>query len=325
MASANISECESPLPLLELLSTNQRLIFAVCYGCVTPAILLFNGALIFALIKTKEYKMKFARYILILTITDFCTGLLVAPIFLYLYIRPGNCFLSWYAVTSAYLFLNLSSLLIFIISLDRYSRMRVTVAECESTGMMKVHTFIIVAICFAVTITIGLAITAVYHVACYFQLVVLSLDFFIGFSTLIFYIKTWWNVHKKSQVRTSEPCKLATSPHFLDVMKRRKLRPVYDKTLTRTISLILTSLCLTYPAYIVVSFSRSMYGALRGKCESNWNVYLVEFDSTFFLLFVNSFANAILYSCNNRKVKSLFLRFLAKNTIGQRRKKSSVI
>lgn len=314
----NQSECSSPLPPAIDLTYNERMTFVILYVAITPVTLAFNGFLIFALIKTKEYRSKFPRYILALASTDFCTGFFLQPLLVYFFAVSRKvkeiCALSWYIMLSAYFLLNLSALLIFCISADRFSTMRVSITQLNSSGIKRTNLFIASAVCLSMSMTIGVVISAMTNTFCYFQSIVLCGNLLVACCILLLYVKTISTVRRKrSRIRVETVIEQDKSG------ERKGSRPkvAYDKRMTRTISVILMSLLITYPAYIVFSLLRSFDAALHERCEERSTLYLLEVYSTFFLLYVNSISNACLYSFNNRKIRDVFIKMMFSKTVGQ--------
>ena len=124
----NTSICYSPYPSRLTLSDNQRLALATAFTVLTPITLVLNGFLIYGLYKTKQYLNICSRFILVLSISDFCIGSIVQPSVIYLFIEKNeegsNCIVSMYMTFVAYTFLNMSGVVIFMVSVDRFLRLR---------------------------------------------------------------------------------------------------------------------------------------------------------------------------------------------------------
>lgn len=307
----NDTFCNSPLPQAERLSRHERTSLIVLHCLATPITLLFNGFLIYALWKTKDYRRQFPRYILALSVSDICSGLFIQPLLIAYYasINQGtvNCTLSWSISLLSYGILNLTPALTLVIAADRFIRLKgAAVEECRDV-IHKVNLLIIAAVCFSVAIPICTIVAVKTGMFCYYQMCLISVNFLVCCCIACLYMKTWWDVKKKKALR---------SRASNDKQQKKNItsqRPIYDQKMTRTITAILICLFTLYPAYLTVSIIRSIHSALHKTCDENSTLHLYAFFFTFSLLFINSFLNSFLYSYNNRKVKNLFFAIIFKN------------
>lgn len=340
---SNQSGCHSPFPSRQSITLNQRLILSLCYAILTPLALSLNGFLIYGLFKTKQHSHMFARFILVLSVSDFCIGLFVQPVLIYLFISKEegrtSCLVSWYLTFVAYVLLNFSGLVIFLVSVDRFLRLRKSLAYVHLMTIKRVNMLLLTALVFSIAIAVGCIVTSELGYFCYYNMVVISINGLAAGGILIFYLLAWRNVrHRISSLRSFQQsrsslnnitsCLSEDSPvttQVNDKLSKKKLlskskmslaakksRPQYDAAMTRTVAAILLCCCLTYPPYFGVSFIRSLRLAIQGKCENKSSENTIWFFASFFLMFINSTANAILYSCHNRPLKELMKKLLTR-------------
>lgn len=349
--------CKSPYPSREHLSNGERMLLLVGYTLLTPLTLVLNGFLMFGLYKTKQHYHVFSRFIFVLSLSDFCIGLFVLPVAIYLFMPSAeeSCNVSWFLTLSAYILLNFSGLVIFMVAIDRFMRLRKTKRYVQSVSLKKVNVFLTGAFVFSVVTALGAYGSAVYDFFCYYNMVVITINSIAASAILFFYLLTWRNVRKQiSNIRTL-PCASKNSstaslcvdaaqnecdsPSLnnlrISILKRqkpnmlaggKKTRQNYDASMTRTVAAIFICCCTTYPPYFIVTFYRSFIFTLDGHCDRKSHHTNIYFFWTFFGMFVNSVLNAILYSCHNRRLRKL-LKTLCKCACDKRNKlvKSSVM
>jgi len=338
------NQCLSPYPSRDDLGANERLILIIAFAVLTPMTLILNGFLIIGLYKTKQHRNVFSRFIMVLSISDFCIGLFIQPVVIYLFI-PGkeiaeNCFASWYLTVVGYVFLNFSGLVIFMVSIDRFLRLRKSHRYAQKVTVQKVNYALVGAFLFCVVTSVAAYVSAIYDFFCIFNMVIITINFISAGGVLNFYFLAWRNVRKRiSSLKnlstrssryssaTQVDCvgtegggfrydkSTAQSPKkssLLNVLNKSKLslaskksRPLYDAAMTRTVAAILVCCCVTYPPYLIVSFYRSVMFTVEGHCNRKSHSTNVWFFWSFFLMFLNCVVNVILYSCHNRQLKDL--------------------
>ncbi|XP_066912191.1 5-hydroxytryptamine receptor 1B-like [Clytia hemisphaerica] len=324
--------CTSPYPSRDELTDGQSLTLIIAFTILTPMTLLLNGFLIYGLYKTNQYRNVFSRFIMVLSMSDFCIGLFVQPVVIYLFI-PGrdNCAASWYLTLSGYVFLNFSGLVIFMVSIDRFFRLRRSNGYTQKVTLNKVNLALASAFIFSILTAIAAYVSAIYNFFCIFNMSIISINFISATGILNFYFLAWRNVRKRiSSIRNvSTRCSthsaqfdISTSDKksethrvkgsLMSVLSKSKLslvsrrtRPHYDAAMTRTVAAILVCCCATYPPYFIVSFYRSVMFTLEGHCDRKSHPTNIWFFWSFFLMFLNCVINVILYSCHNRQLKDL--------------------
>lgn len=193
------THCLSPYPSREDLTTSQRFSLIIAFTLITPMTLLFNGALIYGLYKTNQYRNVFSRFIMILSLSDFCIGLFVQPVVIYLFI-PGNerdCMASWYLTLSGYVLLNFSGLVIFMVSIDRYFRLRKTHGYTQKVTIQRVNIALASAFIFSVFTSAAAYVSAIMDFFCIFNMVIIVVNFISAAGILNFYFFAWRSVRKR--------------------------------------------------------------------------------------------------------------------------------
>ena len=339
------SQCLSPYPSRENLGPSERFILIIAFAVLTPMTLILNGFLIFGLYKTKQHRNVFSRFIMVLSVSDFCIGLFIQPVVIYLFI-PGkeienDCFASWYLTIVGYIFLNFSGIVIFMVSIDRFFRLRKSHRYAQKVNIEKVNFALVGAFLFSVVTAIAAYISAVYDFFCVFNMAIIIINFISAAGILNFYFLAWRNVRKRisSLKNLSTRSRYSSSTQvdsvgvevggsekmggqsskkssLLSVLNKSKLslaskrsRPQYDAAMTRTVAAILVCCCVTYPPYFIVSFYRSVMFTLEGHCNRKSHPTNIWFFWSFFLMFLNCIINVILYSCHNRQLKDLLRTF----------------
>lgn len=309
--------CRSPYPYRDHLTSGQRHVLITLFIILTPTNLTFNGFLIYGLIKTKQHLNVASRLILSLAISDFCIGLLVQPLVIYLF-TTENCLFSWIFSFLGYVFLNYSGLAISLVSFDRFLRLRRFAPYVKRINLMVVNIMIGILAAASVFIGAGMIISSYYDVFCYFNICVILFNGLAATSILVFYIMAWKNIkkqistvkylHSKAHIVCYE-----SSPGNVTSLKRQ--RKSYDSAMTKTIAAILICCCVTYPPYFIVSLLRSVTSVMKHNCADESDLYILPYFASFFLMFVNSSANVILYSYHNRGLKSLLLTIVTSSSM----------
>ena len=382
--------CTSPYPSRDDLTTGQRLALIVAFTMLTPMTILFNGSLIYGLYKTHQYRNVFSRFIMVLSVSDFCIGLFVQPAVVYLFIpssldgphhsvsrrRPEpaflpphhasstntltdtDCVISWYLTLSGYVLLNFSGLVIFMVSIDRYFRLRKTHGYAQKVTIQKVNIALTAAFVFSLLAATAAYVSSIRGFFCIFNMVIIVVNFFSAACILNFYFFAWRSVRKRiASIRNvsslrGRSARLSSSTSFQDddpslptatnsdqqqqikksfsktsfmssvlsksrlslsttfsinnnnAVGSKRVRPNYDAAMTRTVAAILVCCCTTYPPYFIVSFYRSVVFTMEGYCNRESHPTNIWFFWSFFLMFLNSVVNVVLYSCHNRQLKN---------------------
>ena len=356
--------CSSPYPSRDDLSTSQRLTLIIAFTLITPMTLLFNGALIYGLYKTNQYRHVFSRFIMVLSVSDFCIGLFVQPVVVYLFV-PGNsdnCLASWYLTLSGYVLLNFSGLVIFMVSIDRYFRLRKSYGYTQKVTVHRVNIALASAFLFSLLTSSAAYLSAIMGFFCIFNITIISINIISAAGILNFYFFAWRNVRKRiasirtiststarrtrlssststqddlneqqhetneSQIKKNNnsttksslmsvnlsKSKLSLSMNFSssNSIGNKRVRPNYDAAMTRTVAAILVCCCTTYPPYLILSLYRSVVFTMKGYCNRESHPTNIWFFWSFFLMFLNSVVNVVLYSCHNRQLKDLMVKEL---------------
>lgn len=347
------STCSSPYPSRDDLTDNERMALLISFALLTPMTLVLNGFLIFGLYKTKQHRHVFSRFILVLSMSDFCIGLIVQPTVIYLFMphTSNNCNASWFMTITAYTFINFSGLVIFMVSIDRFFRLRKSQGYVHRVTLQNVNLALFGAFVFSVTTAFGAYLSTEYGFFCYYNMVVIIINAIAAGGILFFYLMAWRNVRNRISVLRHLPAPRASkssstvnlsvdreehpSPlmHLrVNALRRWKSTPAvvgvkknrrsYDASMTRTVAAILICCCTTYPPYFAVTFYRSFTFSMEGHCDRKSHSTNLFFFWAFFLMFVNSLVNSILYSCHNRELKKLLKSF---KDCGKKNFKSSAL
>ena len=225
------TQCLSPYPSRDDLTTSQRLSLIVAFTLITPMTLLFNGALSYGLYKTNQYRNVFSRFIMVLSVSDFCIGLFVQPVVIYLFIpgNDGDCTASWYLTLTGYVLLNFSGLVIFMVSIDRYFRLRKTHGYAQKVTIQRVNIALAAAFIFSVFTSAAAYISAIMDFFCIFNMIIIVVNFISAAGILNFYFFAWRSVRKRissirnistSMVRSRS--RLSSSTSTQDVMSEHQ-------------------------------------------------------------------------------------------------------
>ena len=308
----NQATCQSPYPSRELLQLFEKRILITLFTLLIPSNSILNGCLVYGLVKTRQYTIVSSRLILSLSIADLATGLFVEPFVVYLFYIE-DCTLSWFMTFLAYLLLNYSGFCIFIVSVDRFLRLRKTSVYAKH---MHVNVMLFGLIVISIGISIAMVLSAYFGFFCYFNMVVISINTISAIGTVIFYVLACRRVKQQmKKMRSFRNHRAATFSCSDDntAAKKSNSKLAYDSAMTRTIAAILICCCMTYPPYFAVSFTRSLTSVLRASCSQSEDFYAFLFFLCFFLMHLNSSANAVLYSCHNRQLKALLKSIFQRN------------
>lgn len=308
----NKAACQSPYPNRVFLQIFEKRILITLFTLLIPSNSILNGFLVYGLVKTRQSTIISSRLILSLSIADLATGLFVDPFVVYLFYIE-DCTLSWLMTFLAYLLLNYSGFCIFLVSVDRFLRLRKTSVYAKH---MHVNIMLFGLIIVSIGVSIAMVLSAYFGFFCYFNMVVISINTFSATGIVIFYVLAWRKVKQQmKKIRSFRNHRAATFSCIDDniAAKKSNSKLAYDSAMTRTIAAILICCCITYPPYFAVSFTRSLMSVLRASCDQSEDLYVFIFFLCFFLMHLNSSANAVLYSCHNRQLKTLLKSTFERN------------
>ena len=181
---------------------------------------------------------------------------------------------------------------------------------------MHVNIMLFGLIIVSIGVSIAMVLSAYFGFFCYFNMVVISINTFSATGIVIFYVLAWRKVKQQmKKIRSFRNHRAATFSCIDDniAAKKSNSKLAYDSAMTRTIAAILICCCITYPPYFAVSFTRSLMSVLRASCDQSEDLYVFIFFLCFFLMHLNSSANAVLYSCHNRQLKTLLKSTFERN------------
>ena len=276
------------------------ILWAVVTSILSPITVLSNSALIYGLLKTQQLTTITNKFILIMNISDLCTGIFVLPLIVVMICLKDtlrNCnfelFVQYVALTFGYF----SFFMLMCISTDRYVHVTKLNKYCQFMNTRRMKIVIVVSFVCSVLMSylpIGLPI--------FWLKVALHLSDLIGVSLMLFLYSL---VLRKLAIH-SENFKRMRQELGRSESRSRETRK--ELSATKTIRFVLGALVVLYLPYNVCSVAWTYYKYDR-KVNPPFLLNVVTYWSYIFV-FSNTAINATIFGYGNSAVRRyIFNRF----------------
>ena len=298
--------CYSVYPNRDNFTTSNFISLTAANISVSLLNMFTNSFLIYAIIKTRQTHKISYQFILCLSISDCCVGLIVQPtviLILTYFAEIHNCALELAAQFLSYIFPQVSGVMILIIAFDRFLHMKYlneysTYMTRKKAGLL-ITTNIVLA-CFIASCSLFASLRRTFFI---FNAVLVGIEASVAVACFILYMFTYLIVHQHTnQMRQKQLEINILSPEIT------KNAPKQDLKLAKTLVFILAVLSMCYFPYLILGLVWSYYKYYKGAQESKTLDILVWWS--FILVYFNSSLNAIIFSARNTRILRLLRKLL---------------
>ncbi|XP_057290290.1 uncharacterized protein LOC130612979 [Hydractinia symbiolongicarpus] len=287
MTAHNHTECETTYSGKSYLNNEQIISLITLNVTVMILNLIFNSAVIYGLIATKQVKNYSLKLILYLSINDCCLALITQTLFTVMLVKfedKSHCDFETIVQFFAIFFTHISAYIIALIGFDRYIHMRYLNRYAQVITNTRVMIMLTAVVLLSLTQATVYVLGTQLNFLSKAKRIIVGIDAVIAISVFTAYIMTV-RVVKGHSKRTE--CR--------DMLK------AVDTTVTRTASRILTAIVIFYIPYIIVSFTHAAVSEKWDGNKKQWLEYALLLS--FVLTYCNSFVNAIIFLSLNKKVR----------------------
>ncbi|XP_057289793.1 melatonin receptor type 1C-like [Hydractinia symbiolongicarpus] len=284
MTVQNHTECETTYSGKSYLNNGQIISLITLNVIVMILNLIFNSAVIYGLVATKQLKNYSLKLILYLSINDCCLALITQTLFTVMLAKFEDCDFETIVQFFAIFFTHISAYIIALIGFDRYIHMRYLNRYAQVITNKRVIMILTAVVLLSLTQAMVYVLGTQLNFLSKAKQITVSIDAVIAISVFTAYIMTV-RVVKVHSKRTES----------------RDMLKAVDTTVTRTASRILTAIVICYIPYIIVSFTHAVVSQKWDGIRKQWLEYALILG--FVLTYFNSFVNAIIFLSLNKKVK----------------------
>ena len=300
--------CYSVYPSRASFTASNTISLAAANIFVNLLNILTNCFLICALIKTRQTKKISSQFILCLSISDCCVGLILQPMVILLltyFVKDRNCALEMTAEFLSYVFPQISGVMIMIVALDRFLHMKhlnqYSLYMTRKRGSLLVVTNVVVALCIASCSLVA----SLYGKFFIFNAILVGVDASVVIAIYVFYTITYRTIHRHLDQMREEQLQInILSPHIT------KNIPKHDLELAKTMVFILTALSICYLPYFILGLIWSYYHHYK-EAQAIPTLNILVWWS-FILVYLNSSLNAIIFSARNKRISLLLRKVLCR-------------
>ena len=279
---------------------SHLILWAVVTSILSPITILANSALIYGLYKTQQLSTFTNKFILIMSISDLCTGIFVLPLIVVMICLKDtirNCNVELFVRYIALLFAYFSFFMLMCISTDRY--IHVTKLNKYSQFMnarrMKIATVL------SLISSVLIASLSISFPKFWLQLTLRLSDFLCG--SLMFYLYSL--VFQKLAIHTENFKRMLEELGTSESASRETRKEV---SATKTIRFVLGALLVLYLPYNICSVALAYYKFDRKMSPSLFMSFMAYLS--YLLVLSNAAINAIIFGHGNSVVRRfIFNRF----------------
>ena len=289
-----MDSCASLFPLP--IPWAYQLAFAIIMVILAIFTVTANATLIHVLLKTKQTKSITNRLILLMNVSDICTGVVGYPCIaaVYLITTEGrrNCKFELVTQFTTLLFAYLSFCLLMGVAIDRYIR----VTKLNRYNVYMNHSRMKVVLAAGCLLSISISIVSTVFASSFYLKIVLNASNLSSLS-LVFIVYTL--VAKRLRVHSGNINQHSTDINSQDIKQRKMLRS------TKTVRILLGTLLVLYAPYNVVSVIWTYY---RFYVNVNPGILLNILELlSYIFIFSNAGINAMIY-CYGNSVTRKYVR-----------------
>uniref|UniRef100_A0A8C5T7I4 Histamine H3 receptor n=1 Tax=Malurus cyaneus samueli TaxID=2593467 RepID=A0A8C5T7I4_9PASS len=308
-------------------SAGTAALLAAIMGLLVLATVLGNALVILAFVVDRSLRTQGNFFFLNLAVADLLVGGFCIPLYIP-YVLTGEWRLGrglcklWLVVD--YLVCTASVFNIVLISFDRFICVTRAVSYRAQQGMTRSAVLKMVTVWIAAFLLYGPAILSWEHIAqksilpegeChaeffynwYFLLIASTIEFFTPFITVTYFnLSIYLNIRKRTLLRSENlsPESLCTPSSKVDIANTmaNRFRLSRDKRVAKSLAIIVCVFGLCWAPYTLLMIIRA---ACHGHC-----VHYSLYEISFWLLWVNSAINPVLYPLCHMSFRKAFIKLL---------------
>ncbi len=260
-----------------------------------------NIVLIYALKATDQLRSISCRLIACLSVSDICIAVILQNLLSITVIAfkdEQNCVLELSGQFFAFIFPQISGVMMLIIALDRWLHMKYLSKYAIIVNWKRASFMIVTNVIIALVIAVCSIFASIYNKFFIFNIILVVTDFSVIVFTYIAYILTFRSVRKQAKsIRKRNQDDTSSYPAISsDISKKTRKR---DAELAKTMIFILTSLTFGYVPYFVVGLYWSYLRYHRYTATSS------SLDASvwccFLFVYILPSLNAIIFIRRNKK------------------------
>ncbi|XP_065058624.1 melanocyte-stimulating hormone receptor-like [Rhopilema esculentum] len=270
--------------------------------------ILINLSLAYAVRKMKLFKKPSYRFILCLSISDFCVGMAVQPLLSTRLLVTNVEKLKVIRLLLTFLgivFVQLSGMTTALISLDRYLHMKHLMYYQSHMTIRKASLLIALTVILAVCIGFIVTISAIFGHAEIVNIGWLSTNFLILFVIVVFYTRAYLSVKKRVAQNTMNKGQNRPS--------QRYQRPDFE--FAKGMIFILVALFVCYVPYLIVGMLIAVLP--QSSSDTSFNLQVAFYCALIFVYFISSY-NALVLIFFDKKLKTFFKSRIKKESQQQK-------
>lgn len=315
-----------------ILSSAQTTSIAVCYGTLIPFTIACNAALVFALYKTKQFKVVANWNVVILSISDCLIGLVSAPMVVILFGKFGNKRICWFELATLLVGqtnTHFSGYMMMIIAIQRYVKVTPRFSQSIIAEKMTTKTGLIVIVCINL-------ITSLMHgvVTTYFftlstskipNVIMMAINCILVAIVYACYIRLfcgikrhatstavlWENGTNHINSQNITPVNISQGAKTYKNSQKTK-RPNANhgyKEFTKTMTFVLVSFAVCSIPYVLLDFWTGWYSFVKQQEAPQIIRYLYNLSLT--LINLNCIINALILLYRNKKAANYIRQHLS--------------
>ena len=285
---------------------NHSLFLGLMNSIMIPLALTVNAILIFTLVKTKQIRTVSNRFILLMTTSDCCIGLLVQTSVVILFTKYRTipaCKMEAAATCVTMFFGHVTGYSIMVIAFDRFIHMKFLYSYNKIITSARSIMIIVGCIGFAFIVSFSYLIGILYKQYRIANAIILGIDTTVIIGIYNTYFVTYCRVEKHT--REIDDLRAEEQQESKSSYALRTKRD-YSLKMARTIFIILAMVFICYVPYVITSM---VWVIMATKLDANTRPYLeLAFYATYLLVYLSSILNSIIFINGNKRCRLFLLR-----------------
>ena len=285
---------------------NHSLILGIVNCIMIPLALTVNAALVYSLIKTKQIRKVSTRFMLLMTTSDCCIGLLVQTSVAILFTKYRTipaCKVEAAATCLTMFFGHLTGFSILMIALDRFVHMRFLYSYNNIMSRSRSIMIMVGCVGSAFLVSLSYLIGIFYKQYRIVNAVILGIDFAAITAIYNTYFVTYYRVEKhakemddlRPEATKESKCSYALKP-----------KPNLSLKMAKTIFIILAMVFICYVPYVATSM---VWVFMATKLDANTRAYLeLALYATYLLVYLSSILNSVIFINGNKRCRLFLLQ-----------------
>ena len=306
-----MNKCGTVYPDRVSISIGNRISFVIANTIVGVFNIMANMFLIYALSRLKQLSKISYKLILYLSISDFCVGLILQPLVTVVMFVNGeelSCHCKLAAQSFSFLFCQFSSVMVMIITLDRYLHMKYlnkySLYMTSRVANLLTAGNVLSSIC----IMLSSIFASKYDRFFPFQSGLIVLDSVVILTVFVLYTSLYVSVRNREQgLHTLNN----VNKHQAGERGKMNTKGSHHLALAKTMVFILISIVICYLPYFIVGFIRPYKSYIKEQDpKESIDVLLLW---SFVCVYLNSFLNVLIFVWGNKGLQRFMLAVVNKH------------